>query len=256
MPRKGCTAASSPPRRRGFRGVRYGFIHNENAESPRSGEVGPVDAVGIAQFVKELSSPVNAMVREGLPPGEGGRWRDPVRCAYILVTNIVTSMPTNYEAIYAWTSEVFGSDPFTPDQFRDTFRSPDAKKVLSDFRRLRYVDRVERGVYRVTPPDERLRRIVAGSEGRLDLPERSDLTYAYSEATAVAIWTDGSYWTGFTRGLRPLHLNVRRRDVRSWKRFLSAHGYDSVVPGERRTLCGPVFMFHPVEHENGAAERP
>jgi hypothetical protein len=153
---------------------------------------------------------------------------------------------TTYDALYAWTSEVFRGEPFTSGEFRDTFRSPDAKKVLSDFRRLGYVDRVARGTYRVTPPAERLRRIVAGSEVRLEVPEGSGLPHAYSEATAVAIWTDGAYWTGFTRGLRPLHLNVRRGDVGRWRRFLADRGYDSVVPVERKTLCGTVFVLHPV----------
>jgi hypothetical protein len=27
--------------------------------------------------------------------------------------------------------------------------------------------------------------------------------YAFCDSTAVAIWTDGYYWTGFTKGFRP-----------------------------------------------------
>ncbi len=159
---------------------------------------------------------------------------------------MVTYMPTAYEVLFAWTTEVFGAEPFTPRQFGDTFRSPDAKKVLSDFRRLGYVDRVGRGLYRATPPAERLRRIVEAGEVRLDVPNGSGLPYAYCDVTAVSVWTDGTYWTGFTRGLRPLHLAIRRRDVARWRRFLAARGYDSVLPEERRTICGAVFVLHPV----------
>ena len=168
---------------------------------------------------------------------------------------MVTNVSVNYEGIYAWTSEVFGRQPFTLDEFRETFRSPDAKKVLSDFSRLGYVDRVERGLYKVTPPEERLRRIVKRSEVRLDVPESSGLPYAYSDATAVAIWTDGSYWTGFTRGVRPLHIDVRRPDTGKWKEFLASYGYDSIVRGERRTLCGTVFILRPVEKVRGVRRK-
>ncbi len=153
-------------------------------------------------------------------------------------------MVEKYDEIYAWTEEVFGNEIFTVAQFRDTFYSPDARKVLSDFHRLGLAERVGRGLYRIIPPADRFRQIVRKTEAPLEAPESSGLPYAYSDATAVSIWTDGSYWTGFTKAVRPLHMKVRTEDVSEWKRSFRRRGRRAVVPEDRETLYGTVFVLH------------
>src|SRR5207247_1842265 len=82
--------------------------------------------------------------------------------------------------------------------------------------------------------DDFLRRDTAA----FGLPDRSALPHAYCEATAVSIWTDGGYWTGFTRGFRPLHLRVRRADLPAWRAFFRAAGARASLAGARETLVG------------------
>lgn len=153
-------------------------------------------------------------------------------------------MAEKYDELYAWTHEVFGKEPFTLSQFRETFQSPDARKVLSDFYQLGLAERLDRGLYRVIPPEDRLRQIVQRTEAKFEAPEGSGLPYAYSEGTAVSIWTDGSYWTGFTKGFRPLHMKVKTEDVADWKGFFRGQGNHAVVPEDRETLYGTVFVLH------------
>jgi hypothetical protein len=102
-----------------------------------------------------------------------------------------------------------------------------------------------RGTYRVVPPDRRIDEVVRRDEAAFGLPDRSELPHAYCEATAVSIWTDGGYWTGFTRGFRPLHLRVRRADLPAWRAFFRAAGARASLAGSRETLFGVVHILHP-----------
>lgn len=155
-------------------------------------------------------------------------------------------MPTNYDGLYAWMDAAFGGRPFTTATFRETFPSPDPAKVLSDLRRLGYLASPRRAWYRVVPPERRLADLRRGEESAFGLPGRSGLPHAYCDETAVTIWTGGGYWTGFTRGFRPLHLQVRAGDLDAWKRFFRAARARATVAGDRETLFGVVHVLHPV----------
>lgn len=156
-------------------------------------------------------------------------------------------MPTRYDELYAWLHTAFGTETFTSATFDMTFPSPCPAKVLHDLHALGYVDRKERGKYCVVNPEERLRRVVQRDESSLGLPEQAGLPYAYTAATAITIWTDGGYWTGFTSGFRPVHMNVRKRDVSAWQRFFRERGARSTVVGSRETLYGFVHVLYPKE---------
>lgn len=150
------------------------------------------------------------------------------------------------ERLYAWIQEAFERKEFTLGEFRATFPSPAPAKVLSDLVRKGFLERSHRGVYRAIPPGHRIRALVSDEDAAFGLAQRASLPYAYSRETAIAIWTDGGYWTGFTRGFRPLHLNVERGHVRRWKAFFSRHGARVATEGERATLYGVVHILHPV----------
>ncbi len=154
-------------------------------------------------------------------------------------------MPNDYEALYAWMGPAFGDGRFTAAAFRETFPSPAPAKVLSDLHRLGYVTSPRRGTYRLVPPERRIDDFLRRDTGAFGLPDRSALPHAYSEATAVSIWTDGGYWTGFTRGFRPLHLRVRRADLPAWRAFFRAAGARASLAGARETLFGVVHILHP-----------
>jgi len=151
------------------------------------------------------------------------------------------------EELHAWILEAFGTGEFNLSNFRATFPSPAPAKILSDLVHKGYLTRVRRGVYRAIPPGHRTRSIVARGDAAFGLASRSSLPHAYSRETAIAIWTDGGYWTGFTAGFRPLHLDVNRKDVARWKTFFARQGARVAVEGEPATLFGIVHLLHPVE---------
>ena len=155
-------------------------------------------------------------------------------------------MPSKYEQLYPWLAASFGHNPFTVTEFEETFPSPAPRKVLSDLRRLGYIDSPSRGAYKVVAPDERSRRNLTREDGFLGIPERARLPYAYSRDTAVSLWTDGAYWTGFTAGFRPLHIDVGKKDVARWQRFFRAAGARATLEGASETLFGVVHVLHPV----------
>jgi hypothetical protein len=69
--------------------------------------------------------------------------------------------------------------------------------------------------------------------------------HAFCDSTAVTIWTDGYYWTGFTKGFRPVHVAVRERDLQSWRAFFRKNRIRFAVEGESRTLYGKIYVLHP-----------
>src|SRR6267378_6063155 len=111
-------------------------------------------------------------------------------------------MPNKYDELYPWLQIAFGDRTFTPREFDETIPSPAPRKVLADLRRLGLLESPSRGAYRVVAFDERRRRTLAREDGLLGVAERAGLRYAYSRDTAVSLWTDGAYWTGFTAGFR------------------------------------------------------
>jgi hypothetical protein len=151
------------------------------------------------------------------------------------------------EQLHAWILEAFGTREFTLSNFRATFPSPAPAKILSDLAHKGYLARERRGVYHAITPGHRVRSIVTREDDAFGLATRSPLPHAYSHETAIAIWTDGGYWTGFTSGFRPLHLDVDRRDVARWRTFFARNAARVAVEGERVTLYGLVHLLHPVE---------
>lgn len=155
-------------------------------------------------------------------------------------------MPNECTELYAWTHAAFGEREFTIADFRENFPSPHPKKVLSDLRRLGYIRSESRGRYRTVSPAEWLDFMIERGDDSLDIPEAAGLPYAYSRETAVTIWTDGGYWTGFTRGFRPFHMEVPEEKTAFWLEYLKQSGARAVTDHERRTLFGVVHVLHPV----------
>ena len=71
-------------------------------------------------------------------------------------------------------------------------------------------------------------------------------SFAYSHDDAVRIWTDSYYWTGFTAGYKPVHIQIRRTDARRWEQFFRVNHAAYAFEGDRKTLFGLVFLLHPV----------
>jgi len=149
-----------------------------------------------------------------------------------------------YTELYAWIWKTFQREEFSIDQFRSTFPTSQGPKVIYDLVRQGYLERTGRGVYRAVEPEEFIQGI-AENETDYDFLETAGKGYAFCENTAVSIWTDGYYWTGFTRGFKPVNVAVKRGDIAFWKDFFRKKGINYALAGESRTLYGQVYVLHP-----------
>ena len=140
-----------------------------------------------------------------------------------------------YTKMYGWIYAAFGDKEFTINEFKAVFPSPQHAKIIFDLVHSNYIKRVSRGRYKVTPPEELVRQIVMDSIQMEDIMAEAQKKYAYCANDAVGIWTEGYYWTGFTKGYKPIHIKVRRKDLGYWKQFFKRMGAAFVLGGESRT---------------------
>ena len=124
-----------------------------------------------------------------------------------------------YTELYAWIWHSFREEPFSIDSFRATFPSPDSAKVLHDLAKKGYLKRIKRGLYKALKPNEWIEKITKENTGKDNILDEAVKKYAYCESTAVPIWSNGYYWTGFTRGFKPKHIKVEEQDLTYWKNF-------------------------------------
>jgi len=151
-----------------------------------------------------------------------------------------------YTELYAWVWKAFGKEKFSIGQFRSTFPTPQGPKVTHDLVKKGYLKRAGRGVYEAIEPSEFIGKI-GENEGDLTILNDAGKDYAFCDSTAVSIWTDGYYWTGFTRGFRPVNVVINKKDRTFWRGFFKKKGLMHAFESERRTLYGQVFVFHPRE---------
>ena len=163
--------------------------------------------------------------------------------------------------MYGWLFESFGVKEFTINEFKAVFPSPQHAKIIFDLIRSDYIRRISRGRYRVTPPDEFVHHIVSDNLKKEKILMEAIRRYAYCANDAVGIWTDGYYWTGFTKGYKPIHIKVRSKDLVYWKRFFKKLGAEFALEDEDRTLFGLTYILHPdkrlkIENKDGICVIP
>lgn len=151
-----------------------------------------------------------------------------------------------YTKMYGWLCEAFGDLEFTMNEFKAVFPSPQHPKTIHDLINLDFLRRVERGKYRVTEPEEFVRRIVEDSLKHQDVLKEAGRTYAFSNDDAVRIWTAGYYWTGFTKGFKPIHIRVSSEELKYWKDFFRSRDVEFAFENENKTLFGLTYILHPV----------
>jgi hypothetical protein len=108
------------------------------------------------------------------------------------------------------------------------------------------ITRLETGVYKSASPLDFSRMMVKQSMSKEKLLGSAPALFAYSHDDAVRIWTDGYYWTGFTAGYKPVHIEIRRTDARRWEQFFRSNNAAYAFEDDRKTLFGLVFILHPV----------
>jgi hypothetical protein len=166
-----------------------------------------------------------------------------------------------YTELYAWIRHSFGDEPFSIDSFRAVFPTSQAPKVIHDLVGEGYLQRTDRGVYIAVKPEKLIEGIVRKDYGAKDIVRQAECRYAYCDSTAVSIWTEGYYWTGFTKGFRPSHIRVMQKDLAYWRDFFGKRHVRCASQNESRTLFGYVYILHPekdfrVANKDGARVIP
>jgi hypothetical protein len=150
-----------------------------------------------------------------------------------------------YTKMYGWLFEAFGTREFTISEFKAVFPSPQHAKIIFDLIRSDYIRRISRGKYRVTPPEKFMHQIVLDSLEKEHILMNAKRKYAYCENDAVGIWTDGYYWTGFTRGYKPIHIRILKKDLRYWLEFFKSMDCEYALENENKTMFGITYILHP-----------
>jgi len=144
-----------------------------------------------------------------------------------------------------WNILVNWRKEFTVGEFSSTFPSPDPRKVLHDMSQKGLLERTGWGKYKVNSPEEYLARKVNVSQA-YDMLKQVDMKYALTGPDAVFFWTKGGYQVDRFFGFYPVHLKVRKNDLKKWKVFFSSkkqkfHVEDQPV---RRTLFGLFYVLY------------
>lgn len=135
---------------------------------------------------------------------------------------------------------------FTVGEFSSTFPSPDPRKVLHDMAKKGLLERTGWGKYKVNSPEEYLARRINVSQA-YDMLNQADTKYALTGPDAVFFWTRGGYQVDRFFGFYPIHLKVRKSDLKKWKKFLSSAKQKFHVKGQpiRETLFGLFYVLYP-----------
>ena len=152
-----------------------------------------------------------------------------------------------YTKMYGWLYTTFENKIFTIDDFRMIFPSPQPAKIIHDLIKLDFMIRVKRGRYKVVQPKNFVKKIVKENLETEAVLKKSEKKYAFTNSTAVSIWTDGYYWTDFTKGFKPIHLNILKKDISYWEKFFRQNDAEYVFEGKNKTLFGLTYVLYPKE---------
>lgn len=135
---------------------------------------------------------------------------------------------------------------FTTKEFSSVFASPDTNKVLHDMRKKGLLEREGWSKYRVNSPEEYLAKRINVSRA-YDLLKDAGMEYALTGPDAVFFWTKGGYQVDRFFGFYPIHLKVKKDDLKRWKRFLSSKKQRFHIEGQpvRETLFGLFYVLYP-----------
>lgn len=131
-------------------------------------------------------------------------------------------------------------------EFSSVFASPDPNKVLHDMTKKGLLERSGWGEYKVNSPDEYLARRIDVAKAYAFL-NQAGMKYALTGPDAVFFWTKGGYQVDRFFGFYPIHLKVRKNDLKKWKSLLSSRGKRFHIENEpiRKTLFGLFYVLYP-----------
>ena len=167
------------------------------------------------------------------------------------------AVPTYAQEAYAILRSRFGSDRF-PANYLSWFVSRGmVKKTLHTLEHAGWIRRVEKGSYVCRNADEIFRSMVEFRVPRLF--SEAGMKYAYTEASAVEVWTDYSYiqrsWEH-----SPYFVKVLRSDLDGWISYFRKHKV-KVFTSKPEMAIGEFVVLNPsggfaVEMHNGQPVDP
>jgi hypothetical protein len=145
-----------------------------------------------------------------------------------------------WNVLWSWRKE------FTVREFTSVFPSPNPNKVLHDMARKGLLEKVGWGRYKVNSPEEYLAKKNNIAKA-YDLLKDAPMKYALMGPDAVFIWTKGGYQVDRFFGFYPIHLKVRKKDLRKWAKFFSSRRQRFYVKDQllRETLFGLFYVLYP-----------
>ncbi len=152
-----------------------------------------------------------------------------------------------YTKMYGWLYNTFENNTFTIDDFRMIFPSPQPSKAIHDLVKLDFMKRIKRGKYKIVKPKDFVKKIIQENLDKDDILKHAERKYAFSDSTAVKIWSDGYYWTDFTKGFKPVHIKVLKKDLDYWNEFFKGNDVEYVFEDIHKTLFGLTYVVHPVD---------
>ena len=153
------------------------------------------------------------------------------------------AMPTYAQEAYAVLYNRFAGESF-PANYLGWFISPSmVKKTLHILEKAGWIRRIEKGKYVCVNPDEIFKSMVQFKVP--GLLERVGRKYAYTEASAVEIWTDFSYiqrnWEH-----SPYYVKVLRDELKQWIEYFRKHRVN-VFTGTAKPSLGEFVILKPAE---------
>ncbi len=135
----------------------------------------------------------------------------------------------------------FGEGEFTTLDLAIATNNPRAAKLLSDLKMRGLVERVDRGKYRLFAPSERPDLRVTEWNRVKEVVNSARWHYAWTDSTAVEIWTDGRYRISPNPFLKVFHVNIRKEDETKWMAYLKSKG----VSFHRKKRVGAFVNLQP-----------
>jgi hypothetical protein len=149
-------------------------------------------------------------------------------------------IPTFAQQAYAILYNRFGDQPFESN-YLDWFLSKGmVKKTLHVLETRHWVQRVRKGSYVCINPDTVFREMVQFKVPRL--LEQAGKEYAYTEASAVEVWTDYSYMQRSWEH-SPYFIKILKRDVNFWVRHFRKHKVNVFIKEAQPAISEFVVLF-------------
>ncbi|MBU3897239.1 MAG: hypothetical protein KJ697_04930 [Nanoarchaeota archaeon] len=137
---------------------------------------------------------------------------------------------------------------FSVKEFISTFQTPSPNKILFDMNKKGFIEKAERGNYKVISPEQLFENRINISKA-YDLVRKTGLKYSFTGPDAVFLWTKGGYQVGRFFGFYPIYLKILRSDLKKWKGALKSENMKFYIKGEllKETYIGAFYILMPEE---------